>query len=113
MSQSNFPFYKTPIIETTSTSSLTPSVYNGSAIYNITALAENLTLNAPTGNFSNGFLLEIIIKDNGTTRTLTWNAAYVVPIDGSIILPTATLANKMHSILAQYNNSQWNIITVL
>jgi hypothetical protein len=60
---------------TASTSSLTVNA-NSIDLQDVTALAVNMTINAPTGTPRDGQLLKFYIKDNGTARTLTWNAVF-------------------------------------
>ena len=97
-------------VTTTSNASLTPNiaVYDQ---YNYTALAANLTINAPTGSPVDGNKILFRILDNGTTRTLTWNATYTAI---GVTLPTATTANKMVYVGCVYNstNTRWDAIAV-
>ncbi len=74
-----------------------------------TALAANLTLNAPGGTTNGGRIL-FRFKDNGVARTLTWNAIY----RGIEALPTTTTAGKWMYIEAVYNSadSRWDVIYV-
>lgn len=94
----------------TSASSLTPDISTTDE-YEYTALAANLTINAPTGTPANGDKLMFIIKDNGTSRTLTWNATYVAV---GVTLPTATTTSKVHVVGARYSSSRtrWEVIAV-
>jgi hypothetical protein len=98
------------VSSTASASSVTPdvSLYD---MYAYTALAANLTINAPTGSPSDGQTLLFRILDNGTSRTLTWNATFTA-IGAS--LPTATTANKMIYVGCIYNvaNTRWDVISV-
>ena len=98
------------VVSTTSASSLTPSVATAD-VYAYTALAANLTINAPTGTPVNGDKLIFRFLDNGTTRTLTWNATYTVI---GTTLPTATTASKMLYVGCIYNaaNTRWDVIAV-
>lgn len=80
------------VTSTASASSLTPSV-DIADIYGYTSLAAALTINAPLGTpVVNGLKLIFRFKDNGTSRTLTWNAIYVGTTGAE--LPTATTAGK-------------------
>lgn len=54
----------------TSGATITPSAAH--AIYTVSALAENAEFAAPTGTFADGQSLVLKIKDDGTSRTLTW-----------------------------------------
>jgi len=99
---------------TTITSSATPTPARTSrkTLYIITALAENATFGAPTGTPQEGDLLWIRIKDDGTSRTLTWNAIYV---NKGATLPSATTAGKEHNILLMYNSStsKWGCVSAV
>jgi len=98
------------VISTASASTLTPSIASGD-IFVFTALAANLAIEAPTGSPVDGDKITIRILDNGTTRTLTWNATYT-PI--SVTLPTATTPNKTTYVGCIYNanNTRWDVIAV-
>jgi hypothetical protein len=93
-----------------SASSLTPSIATAD-VYAYTALAANLTINAPTGTPVDGDKLIFRLLDNGTTRTLTWDATYTVI---GVTLPTSTTANKTSYIGCIYNanNTRWDVIAV-
>jgi hypothetical protein len=97
-------------VSAASASSLTPDVSAGD-IYAYTALAANLTINAPTGSPTNGDKLIFRLLDNGTSRTLTWDSTYTVI---GVTLPTATTANKTTYVGCIYNanNTRWDVIAV-
>lgn len=77
----------------------------------ITALAQTLTIAAPTGTPVNAQGLMIRIKDNGTARTLNWNAVFRIV---GVTLPTATVANKLVYVLARWNSTdlKWDVLSV-
>jgi hypothetical protein len=77
-----------------------------------TALAGAVTYNAPTGTPVNGQRLIIRIKDNGTARAITWNAAFRAI---GITLPTTTVLSKTHYIGFIWNSadSKWDGIAVV
>lgn len=79
--------------------------------YYITALAANATIGAPTGTPVAGQSLVIAIKDNGTARTLAFNAAFVAI---GVILPTTTVISKWTYIGAKWNAnvSKWHVLAV-
>jgi hypothetical protein len=79
--------------------------------YYITAQAGALEIAAPTGTPTSGQTLLIGIKDNGSTRALTWNAAFVVI---GVTLPTDTTAGKYHYIGCKYNAGalKWHVLAV-
>jgi hypothetical protein len=93
-----------------SASSLTPDV-SAFDQYAYTALAANLTINAPTGTPVDGTKLLFRILDNGTSRTLTWNATYTVI---GVTLPTSTTVNKTTYVGCIYNAAvpRWDVIAV-
>lgn len=98
------------VSSTASASSLTPDIASFDQ-YVYTALAANLTINAPTGTPVVGNKLLFAIKDNGTSRTLTWNAAFA-PV--GVTLPTATTVGKWTYVGCIYNASatRWDVIAV-
>lgn len=77
----------------------------------VTGLAQTLTINAPSGTPDNGQSLLFRIKDNGTARTLTWNAIYRAI---GITVPTTTTASKTMYVQAIYNatDSKWDVVSV-
>lgn len=93
-----------------SAASITPDVdtYN---VYALTAQAANLTINAPTGTPVDGQQLTIRVRDDGTTRTLTWNAAFVEFATDQ--LPATTVINKTHYFVFWWNaaTSVWELVT--
>jgi len=93
-----------------SASSLTPSVATAD-IYAYTALAAGLTINAPTGTPVDGDKLMFRLLDNGTSRSLTWDATYTVI---GVTLPTATTISKTTYVGCIYNanNTRWDVIAV-
>ena len=93
-----------------SASTLTPDV-STTDMYAYTALAANLTINAPTGTPVDGTKLAFRILDNGTSRTLTWNATYTVI---GTVLPPSTTANKTAYVGCVYNanNARWDVVAV-
>ena len=78
---------------------LTPAV-DTVEIEDITALASDLTINAPTATLTDGLKLIIRILDNGTSRNLTWDSFYK---EIGVTLPTATTINKLLYIGCIYN----------
>ena len=91
--------------------SITPTGNYPENEYYVTALAQALTINAPSGTASNGNTLLLRIKDNGTTRALTWNAAYTFI---GTTKPTTTPAGKIIYIGAIYNSTatKWEVVSI-
>lgn len=85
--------------------------YQGFKAY--TALADNLTINAPTmtggGTILDGMKIMLRIKDNGTSRTLTWNAIFRAI---GVTLPTTTTISKTLYVGCIYNSTdtKWDVI---
>jgi hypothetical protein len=89
---------------TTTTATLTPNI-NTHSYYRITAQAGALSIAAPTGTPYDGQGLLIEIQDNGTTRALTWDAAYVSDSIYGLALPTTTTVNKTHFLTFVWNDT--------
>ena len=98
---------------TTTASSATPAPTGGSLrnFFTVTALSAGATFSAPSWSPVNGNLLMIRIKDNGTARTLAWNAIYRA---GNTALPTTTIISKTMYLLFAYNSadSKWDLLSV-
>lgn len=75
----------------TSASSITPDM-GTYGIITVSALAEGLTINNPTGNPVDGKKLVIRIKDNGTPRSISFGTQYRASTD--LTLPTTTVTSK-------------------
>jgi len=80
-------------------------------IYTLTALAAGATFAAPSGAPASVNSLLIRIKDNGTPRTLAFNAIYRVI---GVELPTTTVAGKTIYLGCKYNSadSKWDVLAV-
>ena len=94
----------------TTTTSITPN-FATTDMYILTALASNITINAATG-MSDGDKLLFRFLDNGTARTITWNAVYV---DANASKPVATVSTKTTYVGMVYNAglSRWDVIAVI
>lgn len=99
------------ITTTTSSSTPTPTGNGHRNLFTVTALAEGATFAAPSGTVANGNRLLIRIKDNGTARTLAWNAIYRAV---GVTLPTTTVISKTLYVGAVYNSadSKWDVLAV-
>lgn len=75
----------------------------------VTALAANTTISAPSGTLSNGNRLIFRFKDNGSSRTITWNSIFR---GGDTALPTATTTSKTLYVGFVYNSadSKWDCV---
>lgn len=82
-----------------SPSTLTPDIDNYD-IFAVTNLNTNMTIAAPTGTPIDGQGMMFRIKDNGTARTITWNAIYRAV---GVTMPTSTTSGKMLYATARYN----------
>lgn len=96
----------------TSTATPTPTGNYKENEYFLTALATDATFAAPSGIPANGNTLLIRIEDNGTSRTLAWNAIYEVV---GVTLPTATIISKKIYVGCIYNStdSKWDVVSVI
>lgn len=91
------------------TATLTPNADTQDATA-VTAQATGLTIASPTGTPTDAQQLVIRIRDNGTTRALTWNAAYVPFVAGQ--LPATTTINKTHYLVFWWNSATavWELV---
>lgn len=91
----------------TSSATITPDV-SAYDQYSVTALAANVTIAAPTGTPTSGEWLIIRTKDDGTPRTITWNAIYR---GIGLTLPANTVAGKVMYAFAIYNatETKWDV----
>jgi len=94
---------------TTSSATITPA--STDTQYNVTALATNATIAAPSGSPVNGQKVIIRIKDDGTSRTLSWNAIYRAL---GVTIPTATTISKTLYVGIVYHavDVKWDVIAV-
>lgn len=78
--------------------------------YNVTALATNATIAAPTGTPVQSQELVIRITSDATIRTLTWNAIFRA--GSELPLPTATISSKTHYLAFIYNADavKWDFV---
>lgn len=97
------------VATTASSATITPNS-DTTDMYTVTALATNPTFAAPAGTPHDGQPLLIRIKDDGTSRTLTWNAAYRAGTD--FALPTSTTISKTMYVQFVYNtaDSKWDAV---
>lgn len=104
------PLYVPFVTSEASTSNITPDI-DIAQQHNVTALAENTTINAPSGTTYDGQKLIIRIKDNGTARTITWDSIYR---GINIGLPDATILGKVLYIFIVYNaqDTKWDVLAV-
>lgn len=92
----------------TATLTVDSDSYDGAKV---TALAQALTVAAPTGTPTAMQPLIIRIKDNGTARALTWNAAFRAI---GVTLPTTTVISKTVYVGCMWNaeDSKWDAVAV-
>lgn len=103
----------TPRIGTTASSSTPTPTGDTADVYTVTALAANATVAAPTGTPTDGQRITLRIKDNGTARTLAWNAIYRASSD--LALPATTVISKTMYLGFIYNaaDSKWDFVAYL
>jgi len=90
---------KIPSINSTVTSNtITPTGTND--LLRASGLSAGLTIANPAATPADGWGLVAELKDNGTTRTLTWGSKYA---SRCATLPTATTAGKQHLVGLSYN----------
>jgi hypothetical protein len=82
-------------------------------LFIMTGLTGPVTIAAPTATLAlSGDKRMLWIKDNGTTRALTWNAIFR-PF-GTVALPANTTPNKWIKIGVEYNaiDAKWDVIAL-
>lgn len=73
-------------------SSVTPTPnLDTTDLFMLTAQAATAAFANPTGTPANGQLLMVWMKDDGTSRSITWGSSYA---NGGVALPTGTLPGK-------------------
>lgn len=105
-------FYTPRVTSATSSATPTPNA-DTTDLYILTAQAAAAAFGAPGGTPAQGQKLIIRIKDNGTARALTWNAAYRASSD--LPLPTTTTLSKTMYAAFFYNStdSVWDMVSQL
>lgn len=95
----------------TSGSTLTAAITSPRHRYYCTALAADATIASPTGSPANGWQLVYRIKDNGTSRALTWNSVFRAV---GVALPTSTVVSKTLYVACEYNSadSKFDVLAV-
>lgn len=98
-----------PRVRTTASSATPTPNADTDDMYTVTALAAGATFGAPSGTPVNGQSLVIRIKDNGTARTLAFNAIYRAV---GITLPTTTVISKTIYLGMFYNSAdtKWDVV---
>tara|TARA_R110000772_G_scaffold47855_1_gene109063 strand:- start:761 stop:2680 length:1920 start_codon:yes stop_codon:yes gene_type:complete len=93
----------------TTASSLTISA-DSVQLFFITTLSQNLTINVPSGTPTESQQLIIRLKDNGTARTITWNAIFTG--SANIPLPTTTIVGQTDYFTFIFNGVtlKWELI---
>lgn len=108
--QLNAKARKTLVTTEATNATPTPNVDNCD-IHTITALAATATFGTPAGTPYDGQKLIIRIKDNGTARTLAWNAIYRAI---GVTLPLTTVISKTLYVGFIFNNTdtKWDCLAV-
>lgn len=106
---SNKPTSLAPRSASTATAAtLTPNADNFD-IVSVTAQAGALTVAAPVGTPLDGQQLTVRVRDNGTSRTIAWNAAYSA---SPSVLPTATVVGvtMIYRFVFNSSNNLWDLL---
>lgn len=111
----NLPYATIQARTLTTTSVTSPLTWNSSIndAYVITAQAGNLTFNADSGSPVDGQRFIFRIKDNGTSRTLTFTTGTAKSFrQMGVNFPTATTANKTLYLGFIFNSAdnRWDLI---
>ena len=92
---------------TTSSATPTPTGNFWRNELQVTALAVNATIGAPTGTPTEGDMIKIVITATGATRTIGYNAALNA---GNITRTTSLPAGSTLTQLYQYANAKWTCL---
>lgn len=94
----------------TSAATITPTLPTYEAI-KVTALAEALTIANPSGTINEMDFFVVRIKDDGTSRGLTFGSEYRAI---GVTLPTATTISKILyiGVIRNATDSKWDVVTV-
>lgn len=92
-----------------SSSNITPLTTND--LVDVTALTTDATIEAPIGDVLEGQMLLIRIKDDGTSRALTWDSVYRGIGE---VLPTSTSSGMIMYFTCVFNgsDSRWDVISI-
>lgn len=106
----NKPTYLAP---RTTSAATTPTLTPNSDLYDLvslTAQATALAINAPSGTPVDGRRLTIRIRDNGTSRGITWAGDYSGYTSD---LPVATVVNMtmLYEFVFNSSNNKWDLIS--
>lgn len=100
----------TPNVQSVSSAAtVTPTFSND--VVEVTAQAAGLTLANPTGTAVDGWGMAIRIKDNGTSRTISYGTQYRAI---GVTLPSATTVSKTTYLGMIYNAgaTKWDVVAV-
>lgn len=99
-------------VGTTASSSTPTADADAHDSYHVTAAAANMTVGAPTGTPTDSQMLMYRFKDNGTARTIAWNAIFRAI---GITLPTTTVISKTLYVGTIYNSAdtKWDAIATV
>lgn len=91
---------------------LTPNA-DATDVYKATGLTGTVTFGAPSGTPTDEQRLEFYVEDNGTGRTINWNAIYRA--EQGVALPSGTTANKHVRVAFIYNASdtKWDLVAAV
>ena len=100
---------KHPTVSTSASGNITPNT-ESSDLVERSAQAAALTINAPSTTGIDGQLFLFRIKDNGTSRAITWNAIYRA--QAALALPTATTVSKWLYVTFRYHaaDAKWDLM---
>jgi hypothetical protein len=102
------------IVSISDASTITPTSDTADQ-YEVTALAQAATVAAPSGTPTDGQKLLIRLKDDGTSRTLTWTTSSGAFREVGATLPATTVSGKVTYVGCVYNSqdSFWDVVAAV
>lgn len=93
--------------------SITPDCGN-SEIINVGTLTNTITINAPTGNKTDGQNLRFRFTQDGTGRAITWNAAFAFGTDITSAMVPVTASAKFEIMFTWHaTDAKWRAVSIV
>ena len=98
------------VAQTSATGNITVNL-DSNRHYSRTGISGTISISEPSGTPQLGDKLLFTLKDNGTARTLSWDAVYKNGFGQE--LPATTVAGKQHIVGFMYVGNEWQCVAAL